>query len=68
MGLWGHGKEFGFYPVQQLKSFEWGNDRFPSKEQGSSNFMAAVTILRDFGAQEKKISLLPLFHLLFARK
>ena len=28
---------------------------FPSKEQVSLNFMAAVTIHSDFGAQEKKI-------------
>ena len=29
--------------------------RFPSKKQASSNFMAAVTICCDFGAQEEKI-------------
>ena len=29
------------------------------------NFMMAVTILSDFGAQENKMSLLPLFPLLF---
>ena len=28
---------------------------FSSKEQASFNFMAVVTILSDFGAQEKKI-------------
>ena len=27
---------------------------FPSKEQASFNFMAAVTVHRDFGAQESK--------------
>ena len=39
---------------------------FPSKEQMSFNFMAVVTICSDFGAQENSLSLLPLFHLLFA--
>ena len=29
---------------------------FPSKEQSSFNFMAAVTVCSDFGAQENKIS------------
>ena len=38
----------------------------PSKEQVSFNFMAAVTIHSDFGAQEKKICQFPLFPLLFA--
>ena len=28
---------------------------FPSKEQASFHFMAAVTVCSDFGAQEKKI-------------
>jgi len=28
---------------------------FPSKKQSSSDFMAAVTVLRDFGAQEEEI-------------
>ena len=28
---------------------------FPSKEQASFNFMAAVSVCSDFGAQEKKI-------------
>ena len=32
------------------------------------NFIAAVTVCGDFGAQEKKMSLLPLFLLLFAMK
>ena len=30
------------------------------------NFMAAVTICGDFGAQENKLSFFPLFHHLFA--
>ena len=29
---------------------------FPSKEQVSFNFMAAVTICSDFGAQENRVS------------
>ena len=29
---------------------------FSSKEQASFNFMAAITICSDFGAQEKKVS------------
>ena len=40
---------------------------FPSKEQVSFNFMATVTIYRDFGIQEK-MPLLLLFPLLFAMK
>ena len=28
---------------------------FPSKEQASSNFMVAVTVCNDFGAQENKV-------------
>ena len=32
------------------------------------NFMAVVNIHSDFGAQENKMSLLPLFPLLFAMK
>ena len=43
--------------------------RFSSKEQVSFNFMAAVTICSDFGAQENKVS--HCFHLfphLFAMK
>ena len=40
---------------------------FSSKEQVSFNFMAAVTICSDFGAQENKICL-PLFPHLFALK
>ena len=34
---------------------------FPSKEQVSYNFMAAVTICSDFGAQKNSVSLFPLF-------
>ena len=37
---------------------------FSSKEQVSFNFMAAVTVCNDFGAQEKNLSLLLLFSLL----
>ena len=40
---------------------------FSSKEQTSFNFMAAVTICSDFGAQES-LSLFPLFLHLFAMK
>ena len=41
---------------------------FTSKEQASFNFMAAVTLCSDFGAQENKVSLFPLFPHLFAMK
>ena len=41
---------------------------FSSKEQVSFNFMAAVTICSDFGAQENKICQFPLFAHLFAMK
>ena len=41
---------------------------FSSKEQASFNFMAIVTICRDYGAQEKKMLLFSLFPLLFAMK
>jgi len=41
---------------------------FSSKEQASLNFMAAVTTLCDFGAQENSLSLFPLFPHLFAMK
>ena len=40
---------------------------FSSKEQASLNFMAAVTVHSDFGAQEN-LSLVPLFPHLFAMK
>ena len=39
---------------------------FPSKEQASSNFMAAVTVCSDFGAQKIKPATVPTFPLLFA--
>ena len=39
-----------------------GFHSFPSEEQASFNIMAAVTIHSDFGAQEKKMSLLVLCH------
>ena len=41
---------------------------FPSKEQEFFNFIAAVTIHSDFGAQEKNLSLLLLLPLSFAMK
>ena len=42
---------------------------FPSKEQASFNFTAAVTVHGDFGAQEKKIChCFPFFFVLFAMK
>ena len=41
---------------------------FPSKDQASFNFMAAVPIYSDFGVQENKICQFPLFPLLFDMK
>ena len=41
---------------------------FSSKKQASFNFMAAVIIYNDFGAQENSLSLFPLFAHLFAMK
>ena len=41
---------------------------FSSKEQASFNFMAAVTICGDFGAQENSLSLFPCLPQLFAMK
>ena len=41
---------------------------FSSKEQASFNFMTAVTICSDFGAQENEFSLFPLLPHLFAMK
>ena len=41
---------------------------FSSKGQASFNFMAAVTICSDFGAQENNLSLFLLFPHLFAMK
>ena len=46
--------------------FSWHS--FSPKEQASFNFMAAVTICSDFGAQKKKVSLLTLFPYLFVMK
>ena len=48
----------------------WGGHSFSSKEQASFDFMAAVTICNYFGAQaqEKILSLFPLFPHLFAMK
>ena len=37
------------------------NHSFSSKEQASFNFMVAVTIRSDIGAQENSLSLCPLF-------
>ena len=39
----------------------WVGHSFSSKEQLSFNFMVAVTICSDFGAQENSLSLFPLF-------
>ena len=44
------------------------NHSFSSKEQASFNFMAAVTICSDFGAQENSLSLFPFLPQLFAMK
>jgi len=41
---------------------------FSSKEQACFNFMAAVIICSDFGAQKKSLSLFPLLPHLFAMK
>ena len=41
---------------------------FSSNKKGSFNFMAAINIYSDFGAQENKMSLFPLFSHLFAKK
>ena len=41
---------------------------FPSKEQASFNFMAAVPVHSDFGAQEKSQSLHPYSPLVFAKE
>ena len=37
-----------------VTELNWGGHSFSSKEQASSNFMAAVTICSDFGGQEIK--------------
>ena len=39
-----------------------------SKEQASFNFMAAVIICSDFGAQENSLSMFPFYPHLFAMK
>ena len=41
---------------------------FSSKEQASFNFMTAITICSDFGAQRNSLSLFSLFPHLFAMK
>ena len=46
----------------------WFGHSFSSKEQASFNFMAAVTICSDFGAQENSLFQFPLFPYLFAMK
>ena len=38
-------------------------DNFPSKEQASFNFMAAVTICSDFGVQENSVAVSIVSHL-----
>ena len=43
-------------------------DTTSSREQASFNFMAAITICSDFGAQKISLSLFPLFPHLFAMK
>ena len=50
-----------FYWQSDVSAFEYGC-------QASFSFMATVTVCIDFGAQENKMSLLPLFLLLFAMK
>ena len=40
--------------VSAFYSAVWVGHSFPSKEQGSFNFMAAVTICSDFGAPKIK--------------
>ena len=49
------------------KLFKVGHS-FSSKGQMSFNFMAAVTICSDFGAQENKLCYFPLFPHIFAIK
>ena len=46
----------------------FGLHSFSSQEQVSFNFMAAVTIHSDFGAQENKICQFPLFPHIFVTK
>ena len=61
MGLQRVGHAWGTFTFQVCHSFS-------SKEQVSFNFMAALTICSDFGAQENKICQLPTFLHLFAMK
>ena len=46
----------------------WVYHSFPSMAQASFNFMTAVTVHSDFGAQENSLPLLPLFLFLFVMK
>ena len=46
----------------------WVGHNFPVKEKASFNFMAAVTVCSDFGAQKYSLPLFPLFLHLFAMK
>ena len=57
-----------FCQQNDVSAFCLGLYNFSSKEQASFDFVAVVTVCSDFGAQEKKISLFPLFSLLFAIK
>ena len=54
-----------------VSAFEYAiqvGHNFSSQEKVSFNFMTAVTICSDFGAQENSLSLFPLFPHLFAMK
>ena len=50
-----------------ISAFEYAVS-FPSKEQTSFNFIAAAMVHSNFGTQENKMSLLPIFPHLFAMK
>ena len=55
--------------VSALEHAIWVGHNFSSKEQAFFNFMAAVTVCSDFGAQQNKnLSLFSLFSHLFAMK
>ena len=54
--------------VSAFQYVVWVCYSFSSKEQACFNFMAAVTICSDFGAQENSLSLFLLFPHLFALK
>ena len=55
--------------TERLHSLTQGGHNFPSKEEASFNFMAAITIGSDFGGPPKESqSLFPLFPQLFAMK